>query len=136
VIFAGAVESALIFRIGSAVIGFGGGLFAVGTLTAVMALAREGYSGLALGAWGAVQATATGLGFLLGGSLRDIIGELALAGALGPALNTPTAGYSAVYHIEIILLFATLIAIGPLAKHQEQAGAAERGRFGLADIPN
>ena len=50
----------LLFRIGTVLIGFGGGLFAVGTLTAAMALARDGESGLALGAWGAVQATAAG----------------------------------------------------------------------------
>ena len=141
VIFAGTVESALLFRIGSFLIGFGGGLFAVGTLTAMMALAREGYSGLALGAWGAVQATATGLGFMLGGGLRDVIASLAVSGALGEALQTATAGYAAVYHIEIILLFLTLIAIGPLARHQERdhdgrtQGPTTRG-FGLADIPS
>jgi len=141
VIFAGTVESALLFRIGSFLIGFGGGLFAVGTLTAVMALAKEGFSGLALGAWGAVQATATGLGFLLGGALRDVIAGLAVRGHLGEALQTPTVGYAAVYHIEIILLFLTLIAIGPLARHRERDndGRAldrpQRG-FGLADMPN
>jgi BCD family chlorophyll transporter-like MFS transporter len=141
VIFAGTVESALLFRIGSFLIGFGGGLFAVGTLTAVMALASEGFSGLALGAWGAVQATATGLGFLLGGALRDLIAGLAVKGHLGEALKNSVAGYAAVYHIEIILLFLTLIAIGPLARHQERDndGRAldrrQRG-FGLADMPN
>ena len=61
-IFAAPLESVLLFRIGTALIGFGGGLFAAGTLTAAMALARDGESGLALGAWGAVQATAAGGG--------------------------------------------------------------------------
>ena len=45
-IFAAPLGSVLLFRIGTALIGFGGGLFAVGTLTAAMALARDGESGL------------------------------------------------------------------------------------------
>ena len=40
--------------------GFGGGFFSVGSLTAAMALDHGDRSGLALGAWGAVQATAAG----------------------------------------------------------------------------
>ena len=49
------------FGLGVGLIGFGGGLFAHGTLTASMALARPEDRGLALGAWGAAQATAAGL---------------------------------------------------------------------------
>ncbi len=60
VIFSAPLMSPLLFRIGTMLIGFGGGLFAVGTLTAAMALAQDGESGLALGTWGAVQATAAG----------------------------------------------------------------------------
>ena len=60
VIFSAPLASPLLFRLGTIMIGFGGGLFAVGTLTAAMELARDGHSGLALGAWGAVQATAAG----------------------------------------------------------------------------
>ena len=47
VIFCGAFDSVLLFRIGTALIGFGGGLFAAGTLTAAMAhgagMARAGW---------------------------------------------------------------------------------------------
>ena len=32
---------------------------------------------------------------------------------LDPVLNTAGTGYSVVYHIEIYLLFATLVALGP-----------------------
>ena len=128
-----AIESPLMFRIGVVGIGFGGGLFAVGTLTAAMGLARDGASGLALGAWGAVQATATGVGIAAGGAIRDILSEQAVSGALGPGLAGPTTGYGFVYGLEVILLFATLIAIGPLAAH---AGRSEAGaRFGLAQLP-
>ena len=60
VIFSAPLLSPLLLRVGTILIGFGGGLFAVGTLTAAMDLARNGQCGLALGAWGAVQATAAG----------------------------------------------------------------------------
>ena len=62
--------------------------------------ARAG-QGLALGAWGAAQATAAGLAIAIGGTLRDAVGALAQSGALGPTLDTPGTGYSVVYHIEI-----------------------------------
>ncbi len=103
------------FACGVALIGLGGGLFAMGTLTAAMQIDAGGMNGMTLGAWGAVQATAAGLGIALGGALRDVFGNLALQGALGPALDGPASGYQIVYQIEIVLLFATLAAIGPLA---------------------
>ena len=115
-IFAAPLASALLFRIGTVLIGFGGGLFAVGTLTAAMALARDGQSGLALGAWGAVQATAAASRSRSAARMRDVRLRLGDAGLLGPALTGPSTGYGVVYHIEIALLFATLVAIGPLVR--------------------
>ena len=123
------------FCVGVAGIGFGGGLFAVGTLTAAMALSRDGQSGLALGAWGAVQATAAGVGIAVGGALRDVVGGLAESGALGPALAGPATGYGFVYHLEIGLLFAALIAIGPLARHASQHPQTSTTKFGMAEFP-
>ena len=116
-------------------IGFGAGLFAVGTLTAAMALAEGGASGLALGAWGAVQATAAGLAIAAGGALRDVVGELSSTGALGPALTGAATGYNAVYSIEIVLLFATLVAIGPLVRHARPEVGRSTSPFGLAEFP-
>ena len=37
-------------------------------------------------------------------------------GKLGSALIGPATGYGVVYNLEIILLFCTLIAIGPLVR--------------------
>ncbi len=136
VIFADPLGSAILFRIGTTLIGFGGGLFAVGMLTAVMALARSGQGGLALGAWGAVQATSAGVAIALGGALRDFFSGLAEAGALGPALTGPSVGYGIVYHLEIALLFATLVAIGPLVRPSVGEGRSQSSsRFGLAEFP-
>lgn len=136
VIFAAPLESPLLFRAGVLLIGFGGGLFGVGTLIAAMALSA-GHNGLALGAWGAVQATAGGLAIGLGGALRDGISALATQGALGPALTGPAIGYSFVYHLEIALLFATLAAIGPLVKAVRPGplAATPPRPFGLAEFP-
>ena len=103
-------------RIGAIGIGFAGGLFAVGTLAAVMALPGRDNAGIAVGAWGAVHASALGLAVLIGGGLRDLVTHLAQHGALGPALTGPASGYVSVYLLEIALLFATLAAIGPLAR--------------------
>jgi BCD family chlorophyll transporter-like MFS transporter len=56
VILAAPLESPTLFAVGILLIGFGSGLFGHGTLTATMRLAPKKQSGLALGAWGAVQA--------------------------------------------------------------------------------
>ncbi|MCX7304275.1 MAG: BCD family MFS transporter [Hyphomicrobiales bacterium] len=133
VIISAPLESVAIFRVGTTMIGFGGGLFAVGMLTAAMDLARESDSGIALGAWGAVQATAMGLAVGIGGSLRDLVQVMSERGLLGPAFGDPNAGYGVVYHVEIALLFATLIALGPLVRYV--AEPENNRKFGLAEFP-
>ena len=136
VIFAAPLASPLLFRIGTLCIGLGKGLFAVGTLTTAMGLRDTPQHGLALGAWGAVVATSEGGALAAGGIVRDAVARLADAGALGPALHGAAVPYSVVYHLEIALLFAALVALGPLvaplgAHHRRRAPA----RFGLADLP-
>ena len=127
-IFAAPLQSPQLFAAGVATIGFGAGLFAAGTLTAVMALAGN-QAGLALGAWGAVQATAAGAAVAAGGLIRDGFASLAAAGRFGQALAGPASGYGVVYHIEILLLFATLVALGPLVRG---ARRQPHDRFGIA----
>jgi MFS transporter, BCD family, chlorophyll transporter len=116
VIFAAPLDSARLFAVGVCLIGLGGGLFAHGTLTASMAKTGPEDTGLALGAWGAVQASAAGLAIAASGILRDVGAHLAESGTLGEAMNLPSTGYLIVYHLEIALLFATLLAIGPLVR--------------------
>jgi BCD family chlorophyll transporter-like MFS transporter len=137
VIFAEPMDAPNLFRAGATLIGFGGGLFSVGTLTAAMGLDSGGLNGLALGAWGAVQASCAGVAVALGGAVRDVVSHLAVSGTLGEALANPATGYSVVYHVELALLFVTLIAIGPLVR---RAGAlprpAPQAKFGLAELPS
>jgi BCD family chlorophyll transporter-like MFS transporter len=133
VIFSQPLHSNIVFGLGAMGIGFGNGLFAVCTLTAAMALADGGRSGIALGAWGAVQASAAGVGILVSGAVRDGVGALAMAGKLGPAMATPATGYTMVWHLEIALLFLSLIALGPLARRSWEVPS--RARFGLTEFP-
>jgi BCD family chlorophyll transporter-like MFS transporter len=136
VIFAAPFDSATLFRIGAATIGFGSGLFAVGTLIAAMGLRDRAQHGLALGAWGAVQATAGGVAVGAGGVIRDVVAQLAARGALGEVMRAPSAAYSVVYHVEIALLFVTLAALGPLVAPLGAGRDVPRpARFGLADLP-
>jgi BCD family chlorophyll transporter-like MFS transporter len=137
VVFAAPLESPALFRAGATAIGFGSGLFSVAMLSAAMALDDGTHAGLAIGAWGAVQATAVGLATAAGGALRDLVGHAATSGALGVALMQPAVGYSFVYHLEILMLFATLVVLGPLCSARAaRAAASEPARpFGLAEFP-
>jgi len=138
VIFAAPMQANVLFYAGATLIGFGGGLFAVSTLTAAMTMPARGTAGrgLALGAWGAAQATAAGIAIALGGTLRDWIGAIATSGQWGEALNTPATGYSFVYHAEIGLLFVTLVILGPLVRQSGPLTQPEDPQpLGLADFP-
>lgn len=95
-------------------IGFAAGLFGHGTLTATMNRAPQGQTGLALGAWGAVQATAAGVGVALGGIMRDGLDALAMQGIFGAGLASSATGFNAVYGVEIGLLVATFWVLRPL----------------------
>lgn len=103
-----------LFLLGTFLIGFGGGLFSHGTLTATMQLAPANQRGLALGAWGAVQATAAGVAIGLGGVIRDIVVAIGASNWLPDGLIVPTTGYSFVYFLEIVLLIATIFSMSAL----------------------
>ena len=121
VVFAAPLDSQPLFAIGVALIGFGAGTFGHCTLTAAMGMAPRGQIGLALGVWGAVQASAAGIAVAAGGLIRDGVDILGAHGVLGAGLSDPSVGYSVVYHIEISFLFATLIALGPLVRSARPA---------------
>ena len=139
VIFAGPLHAATLLAIGATFIGGGGGLFAVGTLTAAMAIADadelDGRTGLALGAWGAVQATAAGLAIAFGAFARDAISAAAVANELGPTLAGPSTGYAFVYGAEIMLLLGMIVALGPLVRASTPAFSPTVARFGLSEFP-
>lgn len=135
VIFAGPLASPTLFRCGVGLIGFGGGLFSIATLTTAMSLETGGLTGLALGAWGAVQASMAGFSIAAGGIIRDGVAVLAHKGALGAAFTSASAPYSVVYHIEILFLFLTLVALGPLVRPRREAAPLASTRISLAEFP-
>ncbi len=139
VIFSAPLESATLFRVGASLIGFAGGLFSVGMLLTAMDFPERDLTGMVLGAWGAVQATAAGAAMALGGVVRDLVAHLAASGWLGETLASPATGYSVVFHVEIYLLFVVMVALGPLARRgsRPRGTADEAGPrpFGLAELP-
>jgi len=112
------------FLAGNFLIGFGTALFGHGTLTATMGQAPKEQAGLALGAWGAVQTTAAGLGMALSGTLRDIVDAVLATTGLLAAWAGDAGGFIAVYGLEIVLLLITIAATIPLL-HRGSSEAAE-----------
>lgn len=98
------------FLIGTGLIGVGAGLFGHATLTATMRAAPRDHIGLALGAWGSVQATAAGIGMALAGWVRDLI--VAMPTQNGLSVQTP---YLTVFSIEMAFLVVAVIITIPLA---------------------
>ena len=139
ILFAAPFGSPVLLFGGAIAIGLGLGLFSVGTLIEAMNLARSETAGLALGAWGAVQATCAGAGIALGGATRDVMAWLAADGSLSAVLATRATGYGTVYIIEILLLLAGLAAIGPLVGHARRSTTDSRDSagqpFGLREFP-
>ncbi len=98
--------AAWMFVLGTLLIGFGAGIFGHGTLTATMNLAPKDQAGLALGAWGAVQASAAGVAVALGGIMRDLVAHV----------TNSVTGYLSVYALEVVLLLITMVAMVPLLR--------------------
>ncbi len=121
VISAAPAGSPALFALGTFLIGFGAGLFGHGTLTATMNLAPKSQTGLALGAWGAVQASAAGLAIALGGILRDVG-----ASFLPPTELSAAMAYDLVYCLEVVLLLATIITMSPLLRRMSAFSRAEQ----------
>jgi BCD family chlorophyll transporter-like MFS transporter len=99
------------FVFGTFAIGVGIGLFGHGTLTATMRAAPPNRTGLALGAWGAVQATAAGIGVALAGIVRD-----GLAAVPDLAGSNPATPYIAVFTLEAVFLLVAIAVAVPLAR--------------------
>jgi BCD family chlorophyll transporter-like MFS transporter len=135
VILADSMHSSLMFRFGAILIGFGCGGFSVATLIAAMGMESNEHNGLALGAWGAVQATAGGLSIAMGGLISDMVTALAASGTFGHATLSPALGYNVVYNLEIMLLIATLVVMAPMLRRTETFNLPHPRKFGLADLP-
>lgn len=132
-LFAAPLDLIPLLYAGAIAIGFGTGLFSVGTMIAAMGLAKQSNSGVALGAWGAVQASCSGLGVLLGGLIRDGTTYAASHDAAATLIAHRATGYAAVYLIEIACLLAALVVLGPVTGMSRHFGESEQ--FGLSEFP-
>ena len=93
---------------------------------------------MALGSWGAAQATAAGTGVALGGIIKDTVGLMAINGDLGVGLINPATGYIFVYHLEILIIFVSIVVLGPLAQQISRVSRSKKtknGDFGLTELP-
>jgi len=140
IIFSSPMQIPLLYFIGTTLIGLGTGLFSVSLLTLAMSFSSDDRvgRGLILGSWGAAQALGAGLGIAIGGILRDIINQLALSGVFGKTFESDATGYLFVYHLEILIIFITLISLGSLSQElkKKQIDNNKETRFGLAEIPS
>ena len=118
IILASQLDWTVLFVAGTVLTGFGAGLFGHGTLTATIRNVPHERVGLALGAWGAVQATAAGAGIALGGVIRDVI-----LGLPGFSTISPEMPYVPVFALEMIFLVVALIVATPLVRlHTRNTG--------------
>jgi BCD family chlorophyll transporter-like MFS transporter len=123
VIGAATLQSVSLFAAGAILIGFGAGLFSHGTLTMTMNRAPSQQVGLALGAWGAVQATSTGAAMALGGVVRDLVD----AAMTGSDVASRSSGYVVVYSLEIALLLVTCAVMFRLWRQDAHASPDRLG---------
>jgi BCD family chlorophyll transporter-like MFS transporter len=100
VAYAGFIDSAFVFQAGVALIGFGRGLFIVGSIATVMSLADRAHTGLFMGIWGVVQSLAQGFGTIGGGVARDMIGA---------GTGNILWGYVSVYVAASVFLFIMVV---------------------------
>jgi len=135
VICAAPMDSPALFALGTLLIGFGGGLFGHGTLTATMNHAPEEQRGLALGSWGAVQATAAGLAMALGAVIRDLVAASFADSHSLPGISAAAAGYTAVYSIEVTLLAITVVTMAKMLRSVRAPGSSV-GSTVIAPVPD
>ncbi len=140
IIFSSPMQFPFLYFLGTLFIGFGTGLFSVSLLIIAMALSSKTNlgSGFILGSWGAAQAIGAGLGIAVGGILRDVVNNIALSGYLGSTFENNSIGYIFVYHLEILFIFITLIALGMLSQEINKRKIKDHTQksFGLTEIPS
>jgi BCD family chlorophyll transporter-like MFS transporter len=125
--YGGYIGSALLFDVGVAGIGFGRGLFIVGSIATVMSLADRAHTGLFMGIWGLVQSLAQGFGTIGGGVARDMVGA---------ATGNVLWGYVAVYAAaSVFLLIMVLFMLVFRINARLTNGEIQSPWNGLENIP-
>ncbi|MEI7768541.1 MAG: BCD family MFS transporter [Chloroflexales bacterium] len=95
----GVIASQALFVPAIALLGFGTGMATTTNLAMMLDMTTPEQVGLFIGAWGVADSAARGLGNLLAGVLRDLVGF---------ALGSPDGGYVAVFLVEALMLCVAL----------------------------
>lgn len=114
-----------VFRVGVALIGFGRGLWLVGSVALIMSLTEQSHAGLFLGLWGVSQALAQGTGTIGGGLTRDLAYNWT---------GDVTLGYTTVYAVAmgvLVLVLALLVAL----RLDRELRNVQSPWAGLKDLP-
>ncbi len=115
-----------LFLSGVGLIGFGRGMFIVGSLALIMSLVDVHHAGLFLGLWGMLQALAQGFGTIGGGLTRDVVQHFTANAA---------AGYSTVYAFSLSTLVVALLLISALRLGRRvREGSVRSPWSGLQDV--
>lgn len=96
------IHTAALFIPGVLLLGFGTGIATTTNLALMLDMTTSEQVGLFIGAWGVADALARGVGTLLGGVMRDVIGAIS---------GNMTSGYVSVFLIEALLLGISLVLL-------------------------
>lgn len=91
-----------LFVPGILVLGFGTGIATTTNLAMMLDMTTPANVGLFIGAWGVADAAARGIGNLMAGAVRDVVGAI---------LGSPTSGYVTVFMLEGLMLCTALILL-------------------------
>lgn len=114
-----------LFRGGVALIGFGRGMWLVGSIALIMSLTEAAHAGLFLGLWGVTQALAQGSGTIGGGLARDIAFRLT---------GDVARGYTTVYFAAMGVLVLVIVLLVAL-RLGKQLRSVKSPWEGLKDLP-
>ncbi len=105
ILLSGVIHNLPVFYTGVTLLGIGTGLSSVANLALMFDLTLPGQVGLFIGAWGFSNAMSRLVGSVLGGAVRDVVGQIS-----GDVL----VGYLAVFGIESALLLVSIILLGSI----------------------
>jgi BCD family chlorophyll transporter-like MFS transporter len=98
----GAISSQTLFVPAIVLLGFGTGIATTTNLALMLDMTTPAQVGLFIGAWGVADSAARGLGNLLAGGVRDLVGL---------ATSNPAGGYVTVFLMEGLMLCVALVLL-------------------------
>ena len=91
-----------VFYLGVVLLGVGSGLSTVSNLSLMFDMTTAGKVGLFIGAWGMSNAVSRLMGSVMGGALRDLVGQVS---------GNPVSGYVVVFGLMALMMLATLVML-------------------------